>query len=66
MSSLYPLWIEKLIFLLLIAGGIYSGLLLGSYLSGVLLWVTRICMLPIVILVASEGIGRIVQSIYSK
>ena len=66
MSSLYPLWIEKMFFLGLIATAVYVGILLQEYLSGATLWATRICVLPVVILVATEAIGRIIQSVYLK
>lgn len=66
MDSLYPLWIEKLVFLGLIAVAIYGGVMLQDYISGLPLWLTRICVLPIAILVLTEGIGRTIQSIYSK
>jgi len=66
MSSLYPLWIEKSVFLVLVASAIYAGILLQDHLSGVLLWSTWICLLPISILIITEGIGRIIQSIYLK
>ncbi len=66
MSSLYPLWIEKLVFLGLIASAIYSGYVLQDHLSGVVLWLSWICILPICVLVITEGIGRTIQSIYSK
>ncbi len=66
MSSLYPLWIEKLVFLCLIASAIYSGYALQDQLSGVVLWLSWICVLPICVLVITEGIGRTIQSIYSK
>ncbi len=66
MSSLYPLWIEKLIFIILSAGAVYAGIMLGKNLSGAALWATRICALPIAILVITEGIGRMIQSQYVK
>ncbi len=66
MSSLYPLWIEKLIFIILSAGAVYAGIMLGDHLSGAALWATRICALPIAILVITEGIGRMIQSQYVK
>ncbi len=66
MNSLYPLWIEKLVFLGLVAAAIYGGFMLQDYVSGLPLWLTRICVLPIAILVLTEVIGRTIQSIYSK
>ncbi|MDC0556722.1 hypothetical protein OAO34_02940 [Candidatus Poseidoniaceae archaeon] len=66
MGSVYPLWIEKLVFVGLIATCIYGGLLLQDYTSGVVLWATRLCIMPIAILVTVEGVGRIIQAIYTK
>ena len=66
MNSLYPLWIEKLVFIGLIAVAVYGGIMLQDYVSGLPLWLTRICVLPVVILVLTEGIGRTIQAIYSK
>tara|TARA_B110000467_G_C18252935_1_gene441587 strand:+ start:109 stop:309 length:201 start_codon:yes stop_codon:yes gene_type:complete len=66
MNSLYPLWIEKLVFIGLIAVAAYGGIMLQDYISGLPLWLTRICVLPVVILVLTEGIGRTIQSIYSR
>ena len=31
MGAVYPLWIEKLVFVLIIASGIYAGYALGEY-----------------------------------
>jgi hypothetical protein len=62
----YPLWIEKVIFLVLIGLSVYGGMLLQDYLSGVLLWISWLCIMPIAILVITEGIGRAVQSVYLK
>ena len=66
MDSLYPLWIEKLVFLGLIAAAIYGGIMLQDYISGLPLWLTRICVLPIALLVLTEAIGRTIQAVYSK
>jgi hypothetical protein len=66
MGSVYPLWIEKLVFLGLIAASIYCGIILQDYTSGAVLWATRLCLMPLIILVSIEGIGRIVQSIYTR
>lgn len=66
MGSIYPLWIEKLVFVGLIATCIYAGILLQDYTSGFALWATRLCLMPIAILVTLEGIGRIIQATYTK
>ncbi len=66
MGSIYPLWIEKLIFLGLLASGIYCGMLLQDYLSGIQLWLSWLCLLPIAILFLTEGLGRLVQSINTR
>ncbi|MBJ62357.1 MAG: hypothetical protein CMB57_03805 [Euryarchaeota archaeon] len=66
MGSVYPLWIEKLVFVLIIASGIYAGYALGEYMSGVALLLTRLCGLPLAILFLMEGIGRVIQSTLSK
>ena len=66
MGSVYPLWIEKLVFILIIASGIYAGYALGDYMSGVILLLTRLCVLPLAILFLMEGIGRFIQSALSK
>lgn len=66
MNPQYPLWIEKLIFLVLIGLSVYGGMLLQDYLSGALLWISWLCIMPIAVLVITEGIGRTVQSVYLK
>ncbi|MCH1527158.1 MAG: hypothetical protein L7S49_02990 [Candidatus Poseidoniaceae archaeon] len=66
MNPQYPLWIEKVIFLVLIGLSVYGGMLLQDYLSGVLLWISWLCIMPIAVLVITEGIGRTVQSVYLK
>ena len=38
MGAVYPLWIEKLVFFLIIASGIYAGYALGDHMSGVTLF----------------------------
>ena len=50
MGSVYPLWIEKLVFVLIIASGIYTGYALGEHMSGVALLLARLCGLPLAIL----------------
>jgi hypothetical protein len=66
MGSVYPLWIEKLVFVGLIVTCVYIGILLQDYISGVALWATRLCLLPIALFVTLEGIGRIVQALYTR
>lgn len=66
MNPQYPLWIEKVIFLVLIGLSVYGGILLQDYLSGALLWISWLCIMPIAVLVITEGIGRTVQSVYLK
>ena len=66
MGSVYPLWIEKMVFVLMIASGFYAGYALGEYMSGVTLLLTRICVIPLTILFLIEGVGRIIQSELSK
>jgi len=62
MGSVYPLWIEKLIFIGIIGLGIYLGIILQDYVSGPGLLLSWFCGLPLLILVTTEGIGRIIQS----
>jgi len=66
MGAVYPLWIEKLAFILIIAAGVYAGTLLQDHLSGIGLLLTWFCGLPLAILVIMEGVGRIIQSTLSK
>jgi hypothetical protein len=65
-SSYYPLWVEKILFLGLIALGVYAGIALQDHLDGASLILSWACGLPLIVLVLTEGIGRIVQSILSK
>ena len=37
MSSVYPLWIEKMIFLVLVASSVYAGIELQNHLTGAML-----------------------------
>ena len=62
MGSVYPLWIEKLIFILIILSGIYAGTILQDHLSGASLWLSWFCGIPLAILVLTEGIGRLLQT----
>jgi hypothetical protein len=65
-SSFYPLWVEKILFLGLIALGVYAGMALQDHLDGASLILSWVCGLPLLVLVLTEGIGRILQSILSK
>ena len=65
-STYYPLWVEKLLFLGLIALGVYSGIALQDHLDGASLILSWVCGIPLVVLVLTEGIGRILQSALSK
>ena len=62
----YPLWVEKLLFLGLIALGVYAGIALQDHLDGASLILSWVCGIPLVVLVLTEGIGRIIQSTLSK
>jgi len=66
MSNIYPLWIEKFVFLVLVGVSIYAGMKLPDYIEGVALWVSWICGMPILILVSTEVIGRIIQTIHTS
>jgi len=65
-SSYYPLWVEKILFLGFIALGVYAGIALQDHLDGASLVLSWVCGLPLVVLVLTEGIGRILQAIFSK
>lgn len=65
-STYYPLWVEKLLFLGLIALGVYAGIALQDHLEGASLILSWVCGIPLVVLVLTEGIGRIIQSTLSK
>ena len=65
-SSYYPLWVEKILFLGLIALGVYAGIALQDHLDGASLILSWACGLPLIVLVLTEGIGRIFQAILSK
>ncbi|MAX46184.1 MAG: hypothetical protein CMB24_05235 [Euryarchaeota archaeon] len=65
-SSYYPLWIEKILFLGLIALGVYAGIALQDHLDGASLILSWVCGLPLIVLVLTEGTGRILQAILSK
>ena len=65
-SSYYPLWVEKILFLGLISLGVYAGIALQDHLDGASLILSWVCGLPLIVLVLTEGIGRIFQTILSK
>ncbi len=65
-SSYYPLWVEKILFLGLIALGVYAGIALQDHLDGASLILSWACGLPLIVLVLTEGTGRILQAILSK
>ena len=65
-SSYYPLWVEKIIFLGLITLGVYAGIALQDHLDGASLILSWVCGLPLIVLVLTEGTGRILQAILSK
>ena len=65
-STYYPLWVEKLLFLGLIAAGVYAGIALQDHLGGASLILSWVCGIPLVVLVLTEGIGRMLQSTLSK
>ena len=66
MNSLYPLWIEKLVFIGLISLGGFLGIVLKSHLDGATLIFSWICGIPLIVLVMTEGLGRAIQSALSK
>ena len=65
-STYYPLWVEKLLFFGLIALGVYTGIALQDHLDGASLILSWACGIPLIVLVLTEGIGRIIQSTLSK
>ena len=65
-SSYYPLWVEKILFLGLIALGVYAGMALQDHLDGASLILSWVCGLRLLVFVLTEGIGRILESILSK
>ena len=65
-STYYPLWVEKLLFLGLIALGVYVGIALQEHLDGASLIRSWVCGIPLIVLVLTEGIGRALQSTLSK
>jgi len=66
MGQPYPLWIEKIIFLTAIFAAVYVGYELKDSLSGFKLWISWLCGLPMIVVLLSEILGRILQNAYTK
>ena len=66
MGQPYPLWIEKIIFLTAIFAAVYVGYELRDSLSGFQLWISWLCCLPMIVVLLSEILGRILQNAYTK
>lgn len=66
MGRPYPLWIEKIIFLTAIFTAVYIGYELNDTFSGFQLWVSWLCGLPLIVVLLSEILGRILQNTYTK
>ena len=66
MGQPYPLWIEKIIFLTAIFAAVYVGYELKDSLSGLQLWISWLCGLPMIVVLLSEILGRILQNAYTK
>ncbi len=66
MGEPYPLWIEKVIFVGILSLTIYFGIQLKGLISGFLLWLSWLCLLPLMAVVFSEMLGRAIQNLYSK
>jgi len=64
MSKVYPLWLEKLVFIILVGASIYTGMMLPDYIDGIALWISWTCGMPIIILFLTEVIGRLIQKIH--
>ena len=60
----YPSWVEKLIFLSAVGGAIWLGLWIWQssdwHVAGK--WTVSLCGLPILVLIITEAIGRVIQS----
>ena len=66
MGSEYPMFLEKIVFIGLLIGSIFVGNMLSDHLSGVQLWLSWICGIPILLLIVTEFFGRIIQSIHAN
>ena len=60
----YPSWLEKLVFVSSVVGAIWLGMWIwqSSDWHVVGKWSAIICGLPILVLISTEAIGRIIQS----
>ncbi len=60
----YPSWVEKLIFLSAVGGAIWLSLWIWQssdwHVAGK--WTVSLCGLPILVLIITEAIGRVIQS----
>lgn len=60
----YPSWLEKLTFLLVLVGAIWLGMWIWQssdwHVAGK--WTASICGLPLLVLLTTEAMGRIIQS----
>ena len=54
MGSEYPMFLEKIVFIGLLIGSIFAGNMLSDHLSGVQLWLSWICGIPILLLIVTE------------
>lgn len=66
MVDVYPLWLEKLVFLGLAIGSGFTAVLLEDYVSGYALYASWFCGLPVAVLILTEAAGRILQSFHTK
>ncbi len=66
MSSVYPMYLEKLAFVILLGATIMAGDMLSNHLSGAELWLSWVCGLPLALLVVTEAVGRIIQTVHIK
>jgi hypothetical protein len=59
----YPLWIEKIVFVLLSSISVWA-LWTQSDLTGYQLWLSLCCGLPFFGLIITEAVGRMVQLVH--
>ena len=62
---IYPLWIEKITFLILATIGTWAIWTQGG-LVGYQLWLSLCCGLPFFALLLTEAVGRIVQYVHAS